>query len=554
MKVACTICYLIFLCLAGQSGQAQSLDSVLARLRSPTPAERVAALRELGKLPPASQAVEPLMSVLCDASADVRLEALKVWGLKARDYDEIVQKVHRYRRSLTKAQNDAEYEMWRNWQKQWLSAVVACADDSSEAVSKEAVRTLAKLGYASFSQPGYCIGTRVDALPIENQALSSILHVLEQQPKWLLLLKEEKDTQIAHVLIMALNTVDYPPVYPLLKQILQRSDSEWRLLGCVGLASKTEWSQNLLPLLSDSDNRVRESAVFGVVRRKDELLARLIPLFPQSSVPLRRSIVQLIRWEESGDHDALLTEACKDRDGDVVADALVVMKWRKSVSPKEHKSKIESDYARSLLLHPNPRVRAEAAELVWEQGGIKALDLFIPLLYDSSKEVQEIAMELLWEEKDSRLPAAYIHALRSTQSKETGWVSHILANNWKDSQRLVRSLLKDRNSLFRITALCALRNVEHPERLVWLSRAAHDPDAEVRVNVAFLLREKQGARETQLLLELLEDRERDVRRGAIMALIGTRDEKARSLLLRLAQSEDEDISDAAHRALVGKPR
>jgi HEAT repeat protein len=552
MKTIRIIAAAVFLVAMALSVQAQNLDSVLARLRSDTAQERVAALRQLAKMPADLRAVEPLMNTLNDTSPDVRGEALKTWGLKAKDYDEAVEKAHRGQKSLTKAQNDAEYQVWKDWQKRWLDAVEGCVNDSSETVGKEAIRALAKLGYLSLTKIGYCAGTSISMLPLEFQAHSRALGVIERQPKWLLCLEEEKDIEIAQVLVMGLNYVDYPPAYPLLKRLLRRADSAWRVIGCRGLATKKDWGKDLLPLLSDTDNQVRESAVFGVVRARLNPLARLAPSFHTSSVLLRRSIVQLIQWEDTTDYDFLLSEACRDRDGDVIADTLVVMERRRGTMPKEYKGEIADDYVRSLLRHPHPRVRVEAASLLWPLEGAKPLALFIPLLYDSSKEVQERVMLLLVREQDARLPAAYIHALRRTQTKETWLVSTILAHNWEYTEPLVRNLLQDRERLCRLAVVCALREREHPERMNWLAKAARDSDAEVRSNAAGVLGEKTDARTTQILVDLLADRDREVRRSAICGLRGTQDEKARSILLRLTRSEDKEIAEVAKWALEEK--
>src|SRR5690349_15585758 len=112
MRTARTIFLVMFLCLASLSVQAQSLDSVLARLRSDTATERVAALRQLARMDADLRAFKPLLDALGDSSPDVRLEALKTWGVVGPAYDDAIIKAYTPPKSASMEKAWAAREAW----------------------------------------------------------------------------------------------------------------------------------------------------------------------------------------------------------------------------------------------------------------------------------------------------------------------------------------------------------------------------------------------------------------------------------------------------------
>src|SRR5262245_55199955 len=134
MKTARTILLMLFLCLMALSAQAQNLDSVLTRLRSDSATERVAALRQLAKMPADLRAVEPLMNALSDTSLDVRREALTTWGKVGESYSVVMYKVLRQQKRGQNAQRWVLLNELQNWQKELVARLEADTEDSSQEV------------------------------------------------------------------------------------------------------------------------------------------------------------------------------------------------------------------------------------------------------------------------------------------------------------------------------------------------------------------------------------------------------------------------------------
>jgi hypothetical protein len=122
----------------------------------------------------------------------------------------------------------------------------------------------------------------------------------------------------------------------------------------------------------------------------------------------------------------LLREACRDQDGDVLADALSIIEY----------SAVKLPFAsiRELLKHPHPRVRAEVARRLQTYEGERTFDLLLPLLRDPEESVRETLIELLSDEEDPRLPDEIVAAFQRSHGDSASYVAMALARTWRSSR------------------------------------------------------------------------------------------------------------------------
>lgn len=549
MKPVRTFFIAMFACLMAFSAQAQNLDSVLARLLSSSDSERVSALRQLAKMPADFRAVAPLMNALRDSSSAVRLEALKTWGKSGEAYQTTVARRYGWDHRLTEEHNRAGQESEQNWQKELIASLVSNAEDSSEAVRKEALRTLAKLGPSVESiLPPYYYGCgdggEVDfSQYLDHKADAALLQVGRKQVELLRSLAQDREAQVVYRVTGALMQIEKQPTLSIYRSFLRRPEPLWRIMGCIGLSRRELSDEETVALLSDSDDRVRECALYYKDHERN-LLSQLAPEFSFATVPLRRSILQLAAETLPREYFPLVQAACTDPNGEVVADALFIV--------DNYRVPLEEAFVKSRLQHPHPRVRKEAARLVKRRKYPEYFALLFPLLEDPAEMVREELIRLLYDENDPRLPATLVAAFRRNRNEPAGYIAHALQHSWNISEPIVRRLRRDSDWRLRLVAVEALETRPLPEIIPSLTEAARDSHPKVRASVARLLHKNRTAQATQLLVKLLRDREEPVRLAAISALNGTEDSQARSLLTRLSQSDDKYVAQQAQFALDGQ--
>ncbi len=553
----CIICAIVLggsICAEMRSA-AQEIDQVCASLRSPIPTERAAALLRLAKLPAERVAIEPMMQAISDPSITVRRQALDTWGRVGGAYDDLVYAIHRHRHSRSDAENAAEEGAWQDWQKRLLASIEPCLTNGSPDVQKAALHCLSRLYRAVDTvcplRPRGCI-LPPPGISLEEKVTVLLQRFAEAHPRPLIAMTRESDPQSAFCGASILAATKQEGITAILAGFLTHSDPVWRMIGCNCLSRKENALRLLMPLLADEDARVRWCAILSI-GEPDKMAAHLACSFPASSVPLKRSILLMMKyvretkWKANPLYASILQGALADADGDVVADALATRLERLMVWEEPHKQPAPP-YLLRLLSHPYGRVRAEAARLLCRvTPKSDVLDRLLGMLRDPETVVREELIWLLEEQTDARLPREMIAAYRLGAEQRTYAVACSLAKSWDVSERLVRSLLHDSDSRMRALAINVLGQKKLVEYVPWMSETAQDTSGDVRRAVAKASRGWPEALPAALLL--LEDRDPEVRKQAMESFSETDKALAHARLLELTRNPDRAISREASKWL-----
>jgi hypothetical protein len=355
MRVARAILLVMFLSLVSLPAQAQKRDSVLERLRSDNAEERVAALRLLAKMPAHLPALEPLTEALSDPSPDVRQQALKTWGLAGESYNKVVSREHRARPLFTEEQKKAKRQAYSDWQKEVVEAIGACANDNVPKVRLETAYTLARLGDSiRYIFPPYLSRCPSGGYsPLDYLADEHLRRMAKQRPAILHTLVQEKEAQVVYRAATSLAAADDQKIFPILQAFMRHPDPVWRMIGCVA-TSYQGTDEDILPLLADRDDRVRQCAVHNLFK-KHEVLEKLAASFPQMNALQKRSFLLLHEWTPpETPYSDFIRAACYDRDADLLAVALKMTAY----APV----KLPDAYVKSLLRACQRSLCSEASQ------------------------------------------------------------------------------------------------------------------------------------------------------------------------------------------------
>lgn len=541
---------IVLACLACANpahAQAMDIEQVCAGLRSPVASNRITAFQQLAKMEAQREAIEPMMAALADPSPAVRCEALKTWGLVGAAVDRLVRYTRPERHTLPQGGDTVEMSAWQGWQKQLLASIEVNLASPSAALQSAALHSLGHLyepvEYVCPPRPQGCI-MPTPGIGLDDKVAAILVRFAERHPSAFVAMARETDPQVVYCSTSTLVAIKHPGVSTMLTLFLRDPDPMWRMIACNGLSKSGNVNSLLVPLLGDPDDRVRLTVLHNL-RQHEKVLATLVHSFSTSPTPLKRSILLLMkytRWQEDSVIAAVLGDAYDDVDGDIIADALDVRHEILMVWDRFDKKLTRLDIRR-LLHHSYPRVRAEAARLLYYYRSTENFGLLLPMLRDPDTAVREVAIGMLEDEIDPRLPSELIAAYRLGAEKRSYDLPDSLVKNWRYSEPLVRRLVNDPDSRMRALAVKTLGRKKITSYIPWLAGAARDTSTEVREAAAWAALEWTEA--LPGIAVLLEDKDPKVRRSAMEIFTRTDAVLARESLLALMQNPDKALASDA---------
>ncbi|MEX2216561.1 MAG: HEAT repeat domain-containing protein [Phycisphaeraceae bacterium] len=465
---------------------AEAVPALTEALNDEFPAVRAGVAQTLGNIGTAARDAEPaLKTLLDDKDTEVRVSAILALGQVTG--------------------SPAPQPM-----------VLALRDESLR-VRDVAAQLLVKLGQPAIEHLKPAVKDKDLAVRVlAAQVLGKIKHV-EAVPI-LITAMEDEDRGVRDSAILALAETGEPAI-PALGQLLKHEDwqKRWAAAYALNVIGTIKTAEQLVRVLNDEDERVREQAVTAMARIGKDAIDALAGAAGDKEAGLRQSAITALGAMEREETIPILHNALKDQDPFVREAAVAAL-------GNTHSSKALPALGEALRTD-DPKVRADAVQAMAKIGR------------DALEPLAEAAKHEEW-------------TVRRAAAEGLGMLDLI------DCVAPLNRLLQDKDARVRSAAASGLARIGPPARLsiTPLINALKDESAEARDAASFALSRIAPGNETAIpaLIRALSDEDFRTRAGAANAIarIGSQAPSAVYPLIKALKDEDEQVALAARLALV----